>query len=147
MAQVSDLSSILTESLQLQNYGYSDNNSDKVQAIRQQLSNIPSVLDENTLTKFKNGEYEITLEEYTSMSTYNTMMTALYGNRSADKFQNILNIVTNSSEDSLANAKSFVDRMKQNGMSNSTAIKTYSALKKYSLMSSFGNYNFIKAKV
>ena len=108
MAQVSDLSSILTESLQLQNYSFSDNNSDKVQAIRQQLNNIPSVLDENILTKFKNGEYEITLEEYTSMSTYNTMMTALYGNRSADKFQNILNIVTNSTEDSLANAKSFV---------------------------------------
>ena len=111
------------------------------------MRNIPSVLDENTLTKLKNGDYEITLQEYTSMNTYNTMMTALYGDKSADKFQTILNIATNSAEDSFANAKAFVDKMKQNGMSNSTAVKTYAALQKYSLMSSFGNYSFVKAKV
>ena len=147
MAQVSDFSSILTESLQLRNYGFSDNNFEKIQAVRQKLNSIPSVLDENTLTKLKNGEYEISLKEYTDMNTYNTEMTALYGNRSANNFQNILNIATKSKEDSLANAKSFVDKMKQSGMSNSTAVRMYSALQKYSLMSSFGNYNFVKAKV
>ena len=147
MAQVSDFSSILTESLQLRNYGFSDNNFEKIQAVRQKLNSIPSVLDENTLTKLKNGEYEISLKEYTDMNTYNTEMTALYGNRSANNFQNILNIATKSKEDSLANAKSFVDKMKQSGMSNSTAVRMYSALQKYSLRSSFGNYNFVKAKV
>ena len=147
MAEVSDFSSILTESLQLRNYGFSDNNFEKIQAVRQKLNSIPSVLDENTLTKLKNGEYEISLKEYTDMNTYNTKMTALYGNRSANNFQNILNIATKSKEDSLANAKSFVDKMKQSGMSNSTAVRMYSALQKYSLMSSFGNYNFVKAKV
>ena len=147
MAEVSDLSSVLTESLQLNNYGFLGNNSEKTQAIRQQLNNIPSVLDESTLTKLRNGGYEISLKEYTDMNTYNVKMAALYGNSSANKFQNILNIAVDSAEDSLANAKAFVDKMRQNGMSNSTALKTYSALQKYSLMTSFGNYNFVKAKV
>ena len=79
------------------------------------------------------------------MNTYNTMMTALYGNKSANTFQNTLNFLTNSPEDRLATAKSFVKSMKDNGMSTEKAVRTYTALQKYSLMSSFGNYNFIKA--
>ncbi len=85
------------------------------------------------------------------MSTYNTMMNALYGESSADPFQNILKINSgvsekNSAQNSLVNAKTFVDKMKENGMSNKDALKMYSALQKYSLMTSFRNYNFVSAR-
>ena len=81
------------------------------------------------------------------MSTYSTMMNALYGNNSANKFQNTLNLLTNSAEDNLATAKTFVENMKANGMSNQTAVRTYAALQKYSLVSSFNKYNYVTAKV
>ena len=146
MSEISDISSILQESLLLSSVK-ADIKDSQLQKVQQQLKDIPSVLDSDTITKLRNGEYEISLKEYTNMNTYNTMMTALYGNNSANKFQNTLNILTNSAEDQLATAKSFVEQMKENGMSNETAIKTYSALQKYSLLSSFGNYNFIKTSV
>ena len=67
-------------------------------------------------------------------------------NSSEDKFQNILSILTDSEENNLATAKTFIEKMKANGMSNATAVRTYAALQKYSLMSSFGKYNFVNAK-
>ena len=143
--QISDLSSILNESLLLSNIGLY-NTTDKIQELRSDLKNLPAVLDKSTLDDFVDGKYDISLKQYTDMNTYNTVMNALYGNNSASKFQNTLNILTNSSEDSLANAKTFIDKMKENGMSNNTAVRTYSALQKYSLMSSLGNYSFVKAK-
>ena len=146
MYDVSNLSSILQNSLLSIPYGIDKEYNSQWQKVQENLSNLPSVLDKNTLTKLKNGGYDITLQQYTSMNSYNTMMNALYGNNSANTFQNTLNKITNSAEDELANAKKFVNAMKENGMSNQTAVKTYSALKKYSLMSSFGNYNFVKAK-
>ena len=145
MSEISDLSSILQNSLLLTNVN-GEGKTNHLQTIQNQLKTMPSVLDEDTITKLKNGEYEISLKEYTNLNTYNTMMNAMYGNRSANSFQNTLNVLTNSAEDELATAKSFIDSMKQNGMSNKTAVQTYSALKKYSLMSSYGNYNFIKTK-
>ena len=90
---------------------------------------------------------ETTATTNTNMNTYNTMMTALYGNDSANKYQNNLNALTGSAEEGFATAKSFVEKMKENDMSNRMAVKTYHALQRYSLMSSFGNYNFINAKV
>jgi len=145
--QLADMSSILTESLLLNNTGRTSSSEDKFQQFQTQLQNMPSILDESTLTKLKNGDFEISLQEYTSMNTYNTMMSALYGNNSANKFQNILNIMTDSDETDLATAKTFVDKMKANGMSNATAVRTYAALQKYSLLSSFGKYNYVNAKV
>ena len=146
MSDISDVSSILQTSLLLTGLG-STTSTDKLQNIQSQLKNIPSLLDEESLTKLKNGEYEISLREYTNMNTYNTMMSVLYGNNSANSFQNMLNILTNNREEDYTTAKSFVDRMTENGMSNKTAVRTYTALQKYSLMSSFGNYNFVNAKV
>ena len=146
MSEVSDISSILQNSLQLTGIG-SHRQNDKLQAFQAQLRNMPSVLDETTLTRLKNGEFEITLEEYTNMNTYNTKMTALYGNNSANRFQNMLNLLTNSKNEGFTTAKAFLDKMKENGMSNKTAVRTYAALQKYSLMSSFGNYNFVNAKI
>jgi len=146
MSDLSDISSIIQNSLLLTSYGV-NSDSNKLQTIQEQLKGISSILDKDTLTKLKNGEYEVSLKEYTNMNTYNTMMTALYGNNSANSFQNTLGLLTNSAEDNLATAKTFVENMKANGMSNQAAVKTYAALQKYSLMSSFGNYNYVSAKV
>ena len=146
MSDFTDISSIMQNSLLLMNAGYTDS-TDKLSEIQNRLNNLPSLLDKDSLTDIIDGKYDITLKEYTSLNTYNTMMEALYGNSSANKFQNTLNLLTNSPESNLANAKSFVEKMKENGMSNSSAVRTYAALQKYSLMSSaFGNYNFVNAK-
>ena len=147
MSEISDISSILQNSLLLTTLNSSDNDNNKLQTVQEQLKNIASVLDKDTLTKLKNGDFEVSLKDYTNMSTYSTMMNALYGNNSANKFQNTLNLLTNSAEDNLATAKTFVENMKANGMSNQTAVRTYAALQKYSLVSSFNNYNYVTAKV
>ena len=148
MSEISDISSILQNSLLLTTLGYNGNGADKLQTVQDKLKNINSVLDKDTLTKLKNGEFEVTLKDYTNMTTYSTMMNALYGNNSANKFQSTLNILTNSAEDNLATAKAFVNNMKANGMSNETAVRTYTALQKYSLLSSFdNNYNFVNANI
>jgi len=147
MSEISDISSILQNSLLLTTLNSSDNNNNKLQTVQEQLKNITSVLDKDTLTKLKNGDFEVSLKDYTNMNTYSTMMNALYGNNSANKFQNTLNLLTNSAEDNLATAKTFVENMKANGMSNQTAVRTYAALQKYSLVSSFNNYNYVTAKV
>ena len=146
MSEISDLRSFLQDSLLLRT---SDNNiwENQLETIRKKLDDVPSVLDKDTLTRLNNGEYNLSLREYTKMTTYNTMMSALYGNNSANKFQNTLNILTNSAENELANAKTFVSLMQGNGMSAKTAVQTFAALQKYSLMSSYGNYNYVNASV
>ena len=146
MSEISDLRSFLQDSLLLRT---SDNNiwENQLETIRKKLDDVPSVLDKDTLTRLNNGEYNLSLREYTKMTTYNTMMSALYGNNSANKFQNTLNILTNSAENELANAKTFVSLMQENGMSAKTAVQTFAALQKYSLMSSYGNYNYVNASV
>ena len=143
MMEISDISSILENSMLL--YAANNSKENQLQEIQNKLNNIPSVLDKNTLTRLRNGEFGISLKEYTSMNTYNTMMTALYGNNSANKFQNTLNILTNSAENELANAKTFVQTMQDNGMSPKAAVNTLIGLQKYSLMSSLGNYNYVNA--
>ena len=146
MSDINDLSSIMQNQLLLLNVKTKQN--DNLQEIQNQLSNLPSVLDKQTISELINGKYDISLKEYTSLNTYNTMMETLYGNSSANKFQNTLNFLTNSTETNLANAKSFIEKMKENGMSNKAALTTYTALQKYSLMSSaFGNYNFVNASI
>ena len=147
MSEISDISSIIQESLLLTNVENGKNNNNKLQVIQKQLKNMPSILNEDTLTKLKNGEYDISLKQYTGMNTYNTMMNALYGNNSANKFQNTLNILTGTTNDNLATAKSFIDKLRENGMSNKSAVKTYTALQKYSIMTSLGNYNYVNASV
>ena len=147
MSDLTDVSSIMQKSLLLMNVGNANYSTDKLDEIQTRLNNMPSVLDKNTLTDLVDGKYDISLKEYTSLNTYNTMMEALYGNNSANLFQQKLGLYSQSMETTLANAKSFIDKMKDNGMSNQAAVRTYAALQKYSLMSSaFDNYNFVNAK-
>ena len=145
MLEISDLSSLLQNSLLLRATEKSNNRENQLQQIQKQLDNIPSLLDKNTLTKLNNGEYGISLKKYTELNSYNTMMSALYGNNSANKFQNTLNILTNSAENELATAKTFVEAMRENGMSPKAAVQTYAALQKYSFLSSDTNYSFVNA--
>lgn len=124
-----------------------ESNNENLERLKKQMQSMPSVLSYDTLSKLKDGEYNISLKEYTTMSTYNTMMNSMYGNNSASPFQKYLNTFLKSDEDRLADAKAFVDKMRENGLSNSSATKMYSALKTYSLVSSFKNYNFVNANV
>ena len=120
---------------------------ERIDELRKQTQSLPSVLDAKTLSKLRSGDYGITLREYTNLNTYNNLMTIAYGNNSADPFQQYLNSFLESDEDKLANAKSFINKVKESGVSNSTARKLYSAMQSYSLISSFKNYNFVNAKV
>lgn len=160
MSDVTDISSIMLNSVLVQNvaamlstddakeinildFASNDLATESAQGL---VGNLPSVLDTETLTLLQNGGFGITLKDFTSISSYNTMMGALYGNQSANKFQTTLDIMFNTnSEEKLNNAKTFIEQMKANGMSNDTAVRTYSALQKYSLMTMVGNYNFVNA--
>lgn len=149
MSEINTINSLLTETLKERIYlpSIEGNASDRLQEIKERLQNLPSVLDPSTLQKLRNGEYDISLREYSSMNTYRNMMEHLYGDKSADTFQNYLDSIFDSDEDKVANAKNFIEKMKKNGMSNSKALKLYTAIKTYSLVSSYKNYNFIKAKI
>lgn len=150
MSEINSMQSLLTQSLLANNLNLFS--SDKLDKINEELSNLPSVLDKDTLQNFKNGKYNITLREYSNLNTYKTMMTSLYGNSSANLFQNYLdNWFTDkdafNSEKTLANAKSFIEKLKENGVSNETALKTYNAFKTYSIVNSLNNYSYVSAKI
>ena len=70
---------------------YPETVSTRLESINEQLKDLPRVLDRETLDALRNGEYEVSLQEYTDMNTYRTTMTALYGNSSADRFNSSLN--------------------------------------------------------
>ena len=125
----------------------SETASQRFERIQKQMDKLPSVLDNDTLTKLKNGDYEISLKEYSDFNSYRSNMNALYGNGSANNFENYFNKTISQSADFVANAKDFIEKMQDNGMSNKQALKLYSALKSYSMISSFKNYNFISAKI
>lgn len=108
---------------------------------------LSSIIDEDTLQEIADGKYDISLKQYTNMHTYNLMMSNLYGNNSANIFQNSLNNVLGSQENTIATAKTFVDTMRERGLNNSSALKLYTAIKSYSAMSSLSNFNFVDAKI
>ena len=111
------------------------------------MRNLPFVLNEKIQTEVQDGTYNITLKQFTDLTSYNNVMSSLYGNNSSDSFQNLLNKTLDTYEDNLANAKSFVDKLKSEGMTNKEAVNTYNALQKYSQMTSSNNYNFVNTQV
>ena len=108
---------------------------------------LSSIVDKDTLQDIADGKYDISLKQYTNMHTYNLMMSNLYGNNSANIFQNSLNNMLGLQENTIATAKTFVDTMRERGLNNSSALKLYTALKSYSAMSSLSNFNFVDAKI
>ena len=120
-------------------------------SINRQLANLPAILDRQTLYDLANGEYDITLEEYTDMNSYRAAMNSLYGNYSANRFPSMLNSILGKGNQNNNNvsAREFIDIMRKRGLSNGSAIGLYTALKTYSINSSLiGNNNsFISAKI
>ena len=57
---------------------------EKLANLDKQMQGLPSVLDEETLNNLVEGEYDITLKEYTDLNTYRNTMGALYGANSAN---------------------------------------------------------------
>ena len=105
-------------------------------------------LNEEAIALLESGDYDVSLREFTSFSTYLAQMTSMYGNKSSNRFQQTINNILNTgNENSVANAKSFIDKMKEKGVSNSSAIKLYSAIQSYSLVSTLNNNSYVSATV
>ena len=125
---------------------------EKLKKITNKLDGLPAIADKNTLQELIDGKYKVSLKEYTNLNSYRNVMNSLYGNKSANSFNQTINKILGKEEDddSLDNAKNFVEKMKENGFSNSSAIKLYTALKSYSLISAMQSNNktsFVSAKV
>lgn len=123
--------------------------SEKLDSINKQLKDLPKVLDKKTLENFQNGEYDITLKEYTDMNTYRTTMTALYGNSSANKFNSAINNYLGIKNNNTTTAKEFIEKLEDKGVSKDSALKLYSALKSYTSMSLMlgATNSFVSAKI
>ena len=104
--------------------------------------NTSKTLNEEAIAILASGDYDVSLKEFTSFSTYLAQMTSMYGNKNTNKFQQTLNNILNHDKDnSIANAKSFIEKMKEKGVSSSSAVKLYSAMQSYSLVSALNNSN------
>ena len=108
---------------------------------------LSSIVDKDTLQGLIDGEYNISLEGYTDMHTYNLMMSNLYGNNSLSIFQSSINNLLGNNDNTIASAKTFVDTMRERGLSNASALKLYTAIKSYSAMSGLSNFSYVDAKI
>lgn len=128
---------------------FSDSIQDKLDRVNGELKDLPSVLDPETIKNLKDGEYEITLEEYNDLSSYRTMMGVLYGSKSASKFPSMLNTLIMKDENSVLSAKDFIKEMEEKGINKDSALKLYTAVKSYSTMNSYLNFrnSYVSAKV
>ncbi len=117
--------------------------------INQQIGNMPAVLDRTTLDALVNGEYDISLREYTDMNTYRTTMSVLYGNNSSSPLNSSLNtLLGNNNQNRTISVKDFIDRLGERGVSESDALRLYTAARAYSLTSVLNlNNSFVSARV
>ncbi len=140
------------ESLTLNNLFLTAQNgmSEKVENLNKQMQNLPSVMDRETLEDLINGKYEITLQEYTSINNYRNSMKLLFGNNSANPLYSGLNALMGKGyyDNTAVSAKTFLDNMRQKGLSNETALNLYTAMKTYSINNTLlKNNSFISAKI
>ena len=117
--------------------------------INQQIGNMPAILDRTTLDALVNGEYDISLREYTDMNTYRTTMSVLYGNNSSSPLNSSLNtLLGNNNQNRTISVKDFIDRLGERGVSESDALRLYTAARAYSLTSVLNlNNSFVSARV
>ena len=113
---------------------------------------LPSVLDETTLNKVVDGEYGITLEDYTDLNTYNSNMRLIYANNSGNPLYSNLNTVmrNGTNNNSSVSARDFIDNMRDQGLSDVSAFRLYTALKTYSvnnILLGSGSNSFISARI
>ena len=120
---------------------YSDSIEQKLDRINGELKDLPSVLEPSILQKLKDGEFEVTLKEYNDLNSYRTTMSALYGNSSASKLPTMLNNLLIDKEEHISSAKDFIEKMQERGLAKGSAIKLYTAMKSYSIMNTYLNFN------
>ena len=143
------LSELLKETLTERLQGLVSSNesvTSKMQKINNQNLAMPTVTNLSSLQDLLDGKYDVSIKDYTNLSTYNLLMSNLYGNSSADKFKSYLTNLYGE-DNGLATAKTFVEKMKENGLSGKAAVKMFSALQSYSLASSLNNYSCVSAKI
>ena len=124
----------------------------KLESFNNKLNNIPSVLDKQTINKFIDGEYEISLEDYTNLNSYKTSMQSFLGDSSNNLLGSNLNRLLGKTEDNkntnLTSIKEFLEEMQNRGLSKENAFKLYSSVKTYSLTNSiFEKNSFVSAKI
>lgn len=105
-------------------------------------------IDTDKLTN--NDKFEIKIEDYASLNSYNKILSNLLNDNSTNQFPSLLKNYIGSKDDTNINAKSFIDNMKKYGISTENSVKIYGALKSYSITTSLISNNknsFITAKV
>lgn len=118
--------------------------------VNEKLKDLPKVLDKDTLKKLIDGEYDVSLKEYTDLNSYRTVMSALYGNSSANKAQSYMkNILGKEFDLEKISAKTFMDKMQEKGFSVKDSVGLYNAIQKYSVTTSIlGKENsYVSAKI
>lgn len=140
MSDLETIRSAIADSL-INNLRTKETATEKLERISKHLESLPNIANKTTLQDLIDGKYKVSLKEYTNLNSYRNVMNSLYGNKSSNSFKNTINKILGKEDedDKLANAKDFVEKMKENGYSNSSAVKLYNAIKSYSLISSLQN--------
>lgn len=121
---------------------------EKLANLDKQMQGLPSVLDEETLNNLVEGEYDITLKEYTDLNTYRNTMGALYGANSANPLYSRLNTLMGNNNNTAVSAKTFIENMRERGLSDEGALNLYTAMRTYSVTNTLlGNNSFVNARV
>ena len=125
--------------------------SEKMVNLDSQMRSLPSVLDKETLNDLVEGEYDITLQQYTDMNSYRNSMQLIHGNNSANPVYSGLNRLmgNGSSNNTTVSASNFIERMKDRGLSETSAFSLYTAVRTYSINNSLlsANNSFVNAKI
>ena len=124
----------------------------KLESFSNKLDTIPSVLDKETLNKFIDGEYEISLENYTNLNSYKTSMQSFLGDSTNSSLSvninKLLGKTKGSNNANLTSIKDFLREMQNRGLSEKSAFKLYSTIKTYSATNSILEKNsFVSAKI
>ena len=121
---------------------------EKLANLDKQMQELPSVLDKETLNNLVEGEYDITLKEYTDLNTYRNTMGALYGANSANPLYSRLNTLMGNNNNTAVSAKTFIENMRERGLSDEGALNLYTAMRTYSVTNTLlGNNSFVNARV
>lgn len=124
----------------------------RLQNARTQSDNSTTELVRSLLSSEDDEEFDygISLKSFKNLNSYITVMNSIYGNTSQSKFKTALNNVLNAGQNSqITNAKTFIEKMRENGLTNSGATKVLKAVNSYSLVSTMQNNNinsFVSAK-
>lgn len=120
--------------------------------LNQEFDSFPSVIDKSIigeLGKIQSGEGQVSLNGYTSLDSYQTIMNSLYGDSSAEKFNSTLNKLIDKTDDTKTTVKEFINKLGEMGVEKNSARKLYTALKAYTApgVEVTNNNSFVSAKI